>query len=83
MKICRGCNQEINVEIERYVHVEDWNCMKIESDSWWHLKCFGKAMNKNLTALEKQAANMLKKAGDIYQNLPSELTQSKKEFIIK
>lgn len=74
-KICRGCKQEINTKRERYVHVEDWKCEKMEADSWWHLKCFTKAMNRDLTALEKQAAIMLKKAGNIYNNLPEEFTQ--------
>jgi len=71
-KICRGCKKEIKTATERYTHVEDWNCEYKENESWWHLNCFGKAMNRDLTELEKTAAIMLKKAGNIYNNLPEE-----------
>jgi len=33
--------------------------------------------------LEKQAAEMLKKASAIYSNLPQELTKPKEDYIIK
>jgi len=83
MKICSGCKKEINEELERYTHVEDFDCGKIEGESWWHLNCFKKSMNRELTTLEKQAAFMLKKAGVIYENIPEEFKKPKEEeFII-
>ena len=79
-----GCKKEIDTEKERYTYVADWNtCAKLEVESWWHIKCFKKAMNKDLTALEKAAAVMLKKANQVYKHLPPEFTQPKEEFIIK
>ena len=83
MKICRACNKEINEKIERYTHVEDWNCEKVVGDSWWHIDCFKKAMNKELTTLGKQAKMMLDKVGTMYQNLPDEFKKSQvKEYVI-
>lgn len=73
--ICNGCHGKINTKKERYVHVEDWTKDNITADSWWHLKCFKKAMNRDLTELEKKASKMLKKAETIYGNLPEEYTQ--------
>jgi len=83
MKICKKCNQEIDTKKERYTHIEDWNCEKMEGDSWWHLKCFGEAMNRELTQLEKQAKFMLGKAGTIFNNLPKEMLEKKEEYILR
>jgi len=80
--ICSGCKQEINREKEKYTHVEDWDCKTIIGDSWWHIKCFKKAMNRDLTNLEKTAAMMLRKAGVLYNNLPAELTTPQEEYTI-
>ena len=81
MKICKGCKKEINEKFERYTHIEDWAYENMETDSWWHLNCFGKAMNRELTTLEKQAALMLNKAGRVFDNLPEDLIKPKeKEF---
>ena len=66
--ICDLCKKEINTEIEKYVHIEDWEWMKIVKEMWCHNKCFNKAMNKNLTKLEKQAGDMLGKAGQIFDS---------------
>lgn len=71
--ICRGCQSEIIEKKEKYVHIEDWECNKLKIDSWWHLKCFNKAMNRELTALEKKAGFMLDMAGRIFNKLPEEL----------
>ena len=76
-KICRRCAGRIDEKRERYTHVEDWNKGKMEGDSWWHVECFKKAMNRDLTALEKHASMMLGKAGTLYQNLPDEFKQEK------
>lgn len=81
MKICYGCKKEINEKFEKYTHVEDWGYGNIEGESWWHSNCFGKAMNRELTELEKQAITMMQKAGNIYDNLPEEFKKQKeKEF---
>lgn len=79
--ICRGCNQEIKTKKERYTHVEDFNCENKEGESWWHIACFKKAMNRTLTELEKTAKMMLDKASTLYKHLPEEF-QQKEEFII-
>ena len=84
MKICAACKKKIDERFDRYTHLEDWAYEKMEGDSWWHLECFKKAMNRDLTALEKQAAKMLNKAGVIFNNLPEEFTKPKEEeFEIK
>jgi len=70
-KICRACGKKIIEKKERYVHNEDWAFGKFEVDSWWHLNCFKRAMNRELTALEKQAQTMLYKAGKIFNTLPA------------
>ena len=75
MKICTGCKQEIDDEKERYTHVEDYNKLTLDNESWWHLKCFGKAMNRDLTQLEKKACELLYKANTVFNNLPDELKQ--------
>jgi len=80
--ICAGCKQEIDTKNERYTHVEDWAKEVLVNDSWWHLKCFGKAMNRDVTLLEKKAALMLEKAGSIINNLPPELLEKREEFVI-
>ena len=83
MKICKNCNKEIDEETERYTHVEDWTCGKIEGDSWWHLSCFRSLINRELTTLEKQAKTMLQKASTIFNNLPEEFKKPKEEeFVI-
>jgi hypothetical protein len=74
-KICRRCNGRIDEKKERYTHVEDWVKGKIVGESWWHLDCFKKAMNRELTQLEKTAAMMLNKAGTLYSNLPEEFKE--------
>lgn len=73
MKVCRVCNCEIIEKREKYVHIEDYDCGEMKGDSWWHLNCFKKAMNREPTKLEKQAGFLLNKIGNIYQNLPEEL----------
>ena len=75
--ICGLCHKKINTKKEKYVHIEDWTCEKKNTENWYHLACFKKAMNRDLTELEKQAGLMLKKASTIYQNLPEEFTQEK------
>jgi len=74
-KICRRCAGRINEKKERYTHVEDWNKDSLVGESWWHLDCFKKSMNRDLTALEKTAAIMLKKANTLYSNIPEEFKE--------
>lgn len=80
-KVCRACHGNIDSKKERSVHVEDWNCNKMEAEAWFHLKCFNKSMNRDLNILEKQAFTMLKKADTIFNNLPEEF--KREEYIIK
>lgn len=77
-----GCKLEINTFMERYTHVEDFNCQTKEGESWWHLRCFGRAMNRDLTEMEKQAIGILSKASKIFENLPEEFQEKEKEYII-
>jgi len=81
-KICRACKRIIYEDKERYTHVENWGFGNCESDAWFHLDCFNKAMNKELTALEKQAQLMLNKASGIFNMLPEEM-KPKEEYEIK
>ena len=78
--ICAGCKQIIETKKEKYTHIEDLDCEYKTGESWWHLNCFKKAMNRELTQLEKVAQQMLNKAGVLYNNLPSEFTQEKYEI---
>ena len=66
-----ACQKEIIEKKERYTHVEDWKCGNFVSDGWFHNACFNKAMNRDLTALEKQAQAMLNQAGKIMKTLPA------------
>jgi len=84
MVICRGCQKEIKTKVEKYTHVEDYNCERKENESWWHLACFGKAMNRELTQLERTAAVMLGKAAVMYNKLPEEFRpESEEVFTVK
>ena len=82
--ICHFCKKEINTKKERYVHVEDWEKERFIEEIWGHLNCFKKAMNKDLTALEKQAQGMLKKAGSIFNsdNFKEMFPQKDEEYVI-
>ena len=82
--ICHFCKKEINTKKERYVHVEDWEKERVIEEIWAHLNCFKKAMNRDLTVLEKQAQGMLKKAGSIFNSdsFKEVFPQEKKEYII-
>jgi len=70
--ICQACKNKIDIKKDSYTHIEDYNKLKIVGESWWHISCFKKAMNKDLTVLEKQASFMLKKANNIFNKLPKE-----------
>lgn len=84
MRICHFCKDEIKIKKERYVHVEDIHKEKVIEEIWSHLKCFKKAMNRDLTVLEKQAQEMLKKAGNIFNNdnFKGMFPEKKEEYII-
>ncbi len=62
MKTCALCKKEIDTLKEKYVHVEDYDRGAIVKDLWCHQGCFHKAMNRELTDLEKQAKGMLERA---------------------
>ena len=83
IKICEVCKKIIYEEKERYTHIEDWAFAEKEGESWFHLECFKKSMNREQTILEKQAQGMLAQAKNIFNNLPPEMLQQKpKEFVI-
>jgi len=67
--ICNLCNKSINEKKDRYVAVQDWSGKKQIREFWCHLSCFNKAMNRDLTALEKQAKDMLDRARPIFDQL--------------
>lgn len=81
MKNCKLCRLRINTKKEKYVHVEDWIGDKIEEDMWCHRICFKKAMNKNLTELEKKAGMMLNVAGNIFNKIDP--NSFKEEYVVK
>lgn len=66
--ICGLCRNEIFVEEDKYIHVEDWEKEKMKKTMWCHFNCFKKAMNKDLTQLQKQAQEMLSRAGGIFNS---------------
>jgi len=68
MKICHFCKEAINEKKERYVSVEDWEREEMKNKIWAHLNCFNRAMNRDLTALEKQASVMLNQAGRVLES---------------
>ena len=77
--ICHLCKKEINTKKEKYVHVEDWNCEKMTIEMWTHYLCFKKAMNRDLTEIEKQAQEMLKRAGSIF----NQIAPQQEDYFIK
>lgn len=81
---CRFCKKEINTKKEKYVHVEDWNKEEITQEIWSHNQCFKKAMNRDLTTLEKQAQEMLRKAGSIFnsEGFKEMFPEKEEEFVI-
>jgi len=84
--ICDLCKGEINTKKERYVHIEDYNKEKIEKEMWYHIKCFKKGMNRELTELEKNAKNMLNTAGKVFNKVVKdnpELNLNEEEYIIQ
>jgi len=75
MKECNLCHKEIKEKKERYVHVEDWNCKRLTRDIWCHLLCFNKAMNRDLTELERTAQDMLKRAKPIFDKIAPQVEE--------
>ena len=80
--ICRGCKEEIITKKERYVHVEDYNCEVKETENYWHLKCFAKAMNRDLTEMEKQTFSLLKNAQGLFARVNKAFPKQEEEFVI-
>lgn len=62
---CDLCHKPIETKKERYTCVQDWDKGNIKKVMWMHLACFGEAMNKELTEVQKQAQDMLKRCGNI------------------
>ena len=83
--ICDLCKKEINTKKEKYVHVEDFDREKKVNEIWCHLQCFKKAMNRDLTNLEKQAQMMLRRAGGILNSdsFREIFPQKEEEYILK
>lgn len=65
---CDFCKQMINTKKDRYVHVEDWDRENFVKDLWAHLRCFNKAMNRDLKQVEKQAKHIIDSAGHIVES---------------
>lgn len=74
---CDLCHEKID-EKRDYVHVETWTNKRITKEIWAHQVCFNKAMNRELTDLEKQAKAMLERADGMLNMLP----QPTKEYQI-
>jgi hypothetical protein len=72
---CNLCYKEIKTKKERYVNVRDFNKEKLEREIWCHLACFNKAMNRELTELEKQAKDMLGRAGVIFNKIAPQVEE--------
>lgn len=67
---CFLCKMKINVRKDRYVHIQDYNKGKKESDKWCHLSCFNKGMKpRELNDMEKRANNLLSMAEGIFGKL--------------
>ena len=67
--ICKLCKEEIDIERERYNHIEDWDNMKIINEIWTHTRCFKTAMNRDLNALQKQAKVLMDKMTPMINDL--------------
>ncbi len=69
---CRLCKQEIEIEIERYVHIEDWNKKDIVKDMWCHLTCYNNSINiqrqgkKIFSRIEGELNKMFGKQEEVY-----------------
>lgn len=83
--ICDLCKDWINETLERYVHVEDWDSKKMVQEIWCHKICFDKATNRELSQMEKQAKEIISKAGRIFSsNQFNEMfPKEEEEYIIK
>lgn len=66
---CFLCKGKINEKKDRYVHIQDFNKGEKEADEWCHFQCFNKGMNRELTAMEKQAQVLLNQAQGIFSKL--------------
>jgi len=65
---CALCKNEIETKKEKYVHVEDYDKEEKIKEIWCHVVCFNKAMNRDLTQMEKQAQMLLSKANNIFES---------------
>ncbi len=70
MKECHFCKVTIKTKVQKYVQVCDWNKEEKQTEIWSHLVCFKRAMNRDLTTLERQAHEMLNRAMPLLNNLP-------------
>ena len=66
---CFLCRMKINPNRDRYVHIQDFDRGKQESDKWCHLQCFNKGMNRELTEMEKKAQALLNQAQGVFDKL--------------
>lgn len=66
---CFLCKKKINVLKDKYVHIQDFNKLKLETDKWCHHQCFKKAINRELTDMEKQAQALLNQAQGVFNKL--------------
>ena len=82
---CKLCKEELDTSKDKCTHIEDWDNNKKITDVWVHIQCFKKGMNRDLTALEKQAQEMLGKAGRIFnsEKFKEMFPNKREEYIIK
>ena len=78
-KICLRCKLPIDEKKDRYVHLEDFFVGEKINESWLHIECFKKSMNRDLKELELQAKTILDRTGNMFDRLGL----TKKEIIIK
>lgn len=78
---CNLCHGEINTKKEKYVCVQDWEKQKMKREMWMHLECFKKAMNRELTEIQKQAQDMLKRCGGIMDKFYGKENKEEEYFL--
>ena len=66
---CNLCKKKIEVDQERYVHIEDYDLAQLINEIWCHCSCFNKAMNRELTQIEKEATEMLERIKPMFNKL--------------
>lgn len=66
---CDLCKNRIDIDKDRYVHIEDWRGEKKEKEIWCHLPCFQKAMLEDQKKMLKQSKQLIAQAGNIFNRI--------------